>query len=122
MRTPFDFPEQEEPFYCFKMIDTKEGPQLVRFEITKYDRYSRGPYEKGFSFAGNAIGARSRVEVVKESKFDRVVSNKLFTFNPAVSNAEAIFESHFKGALIAAATKYTAAEQAYVRWRDRNNA
>ena len=80
-----------EILHCFKLVEANGRYQLEHFEITDWSlRKLYSGFE--YSFKGNLIESSYRNETVKDSKLDRFVNNKVFTFNPEEDHAKMIIE------------------------------
>ena len=81
-----------ETLYCFKY--DKENGKLTKIEIPEYKIITnRFTDRKKYCFEKPKINKSYSHYEIPEEKFDRFVSDKLFTFNPDVENAKQIIYS-----------------------------
>lgn len=78
-----------ETLYCFKY--DRENGKLTKIEIPEYKiNTNRFTDRKTYCFEKPRINKSDNHYQIPEEKFDRFVSDKVFTFNPDVENAKYI--------------------------------
>lgn len=84
---------KDKPLYCFKLeINTNDLKyNITKIEIPEYIlKINCFTERKCYCFENQFINKSCKHYVVEESKLDRFVSSKVYSFNPDIQNAKEI--------------------------------
>ena len=99
-----DFDEQNNHLHCYKLIESGQTLTLKHYLIKRWNHISLG-CNSCYQCRGKYIDSTYKIDSVKDSKIDRLVNNKFYTFNSDVSFVEQAITEHLVGQVVDATTK-----------------
>lgn len=110
-----DIPKQENPIYCYRLLEDKDTIKLVKFIIDKYLYKKRDGYIGKYMFDTKLIGAASTsYREFYDDNLDKVVNKQMYTFKN-LSNTEVIgiFDEYLEAEELKALNKYAKCKERY---------
>lgn len=108
---------EQDTLYCYKLTNNGDKIDLIRYTIPEWKPikgYSRIEY----NFNGKYIHSIYKHEYTKSTQLDRVVNNKLFTFNSDYNYAYKVITKDLKSRKAKAANDYKKCKSNLQMWVD----